>query len=235
MLNKSNFIGIFSDKDESTGIIKERSIIIPIIQRDYAQGRKDEKATRSREKFLQALYAAVTEKPITLDFIYGDINEENVITLLDGQQRLTTLFLLYWYAAKKAGCDQSEYDFLKRFSYETRYSSRAFCADLVNYIPDFSKSISDDIEDQPWFTLGWKNDPTIKSMLTMIDAIDEKFKDIPNEEKPREKLVLYGSNNLSNEELLMKYTSQLEDAFLECQNCSACEGLESCKNSMKGY
>ena len=39
----------------------------------------------------------------------------------------------------------------------------------------------------------------------------------------------------SNEELLMKYTSQLEDAFLECQNCSACEGLESCKNSMKGY
>ena len=30
-----------------------------------------------------------------------------------------------------------------------------------------------------------------------------KFKDIPTEEKPREKLVLYGSNNLSNEELLM--------------------------------
>lgn len=30
-----------------------------------------------------------------------------------------------------------------------------------------------------------------------------KFKDIPNEEKPREKLALYGSNNLSNEELLM--------------------------------
>ena len=30
-----------------------------------------------------------------------------------------------------------------------------------------------------------------------------KFKDIPNEEKPREKLVLYGNNNLSNEELLM--------------------------------
>ena len=30
-----------------------------------------------------------------------------------------------------------------------------------------------------------------------------KFKEIPNEEKPRERLLLYGKNNLSNEELLM--------------------------------
>ena len=30
-----------------------------------------------------------------------------------------------------------------------------------------------------------------------------KFKDIPNEEKPRERLLLYGVNNLSNEELIM--------------------------------
>lgn len=30
-----------------------------------------------------------------------------------------------------------------------------------------------------------------------------KFKELPNEEKPRERLVLYGANNLSNEELLM--------------------------------
>ena len=29
------------------------------------------------------------------------------------------------------------------------------------------------------------------------------FKEIPNEEKPRERLLLYGSNYLSNEELLM--------------------------------
>ena len=30
-----------------------------------------------------------------------------------------------------------------------------------------------------------------------------KFKDLPTEEKPRERLLLYGSNNLSIEELLM--------------------------------
>ena len=30
-----------------------------------------------------------------------------------------------------------------------------------------------------------------------------KFKDIPEDERPRERLVIYGSKNLSNEELLM--------------------------------
>ena len=182
MLNKSNFIGIFSAKDENTGMMIDRSIIIPIIQRDYAQGRDDERATRVREKFLQALYSAVTDAPITLDFIYGSIDKEkNVITLLDGQQRITTLFLLHWYAAKKASLDEKEYEFLKRFGYETRYSSRLFCKDLVNYTPDFSiDQVSDDIEDQPWFALGWKNDPTIKSMLNMIDAIHDKFKNVPD-------------------------------------------------------
>ena len=37
------------------------------------------------------------------------------------------------------------------------------------------------------------------------------------------------------EEILMKYTSNLEDAFLECQNCKNCSSLESCKNGIKGY
>ena len=30
-----------------------------------------------------------------------------------------------------------------------------------------------------------------------------KFKELPNEEKPRERLILYGASRLSNEELLM--------------------------------
>lgn len=38
-----------------------------------------------------------------------------------------------------------------------------------------------------------------------------------------------------NDDLLMKYTSNLEDAFLECQNCKGCKSLESCKNKVVGY
>lgn len=171
MPSKTNFIQIFENN---------RSIVVPIIQRDYAQGRTDPHATKVRAKFLQALYQAVTESPITLDFIYGDINENNVVTLLDGQQRITTLFLLYWYAAKKSDVPSSRYAFLKRFGYETRYSSRQFCEKIIDYQPDFNSNnlLSTDIANQNWFPLGWKKDPTIRSMLVMLDSIDAKFRDV---------------------------------------------------------
>ena len=37
------------------------------------------------------------------------------------------------------------------------------------------------------------------------------------------------------EEILMKYTSQLQDSLKEFQNCNNCKNLDSCKNDMKGY
>ncbi len=37
------------------------------------------------------------------------------------------------------------------------------------------------------------------------------------------------------EDILMKYTSQLEESFLEHKNCNSCKNLESCPNKMKGY
>ena len=169
------FNSTFIDGDET---VQLKKIIIPIIQRDYAQGRIDPEVNRVRSRFLDALYDAVVVQPITLDFVYGDINEEGVMTPLDGQQRLTTLFLLHWYAAKKDGIQKDEYSFLRNFSYETRYSARYFCTELVEFMPSFDKTISKEIINQPWFPLDWKKDPTISSMLTMIDAIDERFKDV---------------------------------------------------------
>lgn len=37
------------------------------------------------------------------------------------------------------------------------------------------------------------------------------------------------------EETLMKYTSSLEDAFIECENCKKCKSLDTCKNKVPGY
>ena len=34
---------------------------------------------------------------------------------------------------------------------------------------------------------------------------------------------------------LMKYTSSLEDCFVECKNCNKCSCLAMCKNSVQGY
>lgn len=42
------------------------------------------------------------------------------------------------------------------------------------------------------------------------------------------------SLNIS-EDILIKYTSRLEEAFEECQNCKSCKGLDVCKNKVIGY
>ncbi len=100
------------------------------------------------------------------------------MTPLDGQQRLTTLFLLHWYAARRANASAEESAFLSNFGYETRYSARYFCKKLTNYYPSFEGKLSEEIIDQAWFPLAWQKDPTINSMLVMLDAIDDKFKEV---------------------------------------------------------
>ena len=173
------FSDIFNAQFESSDEpVQLKKIIIPKIQRDYAQGRKDPDIDKVRARFLDSLHAALTDKPIVLDFIYGDIDESGILTPLDGQQRLTTLFLLHWYAAKKENIDYSEYEFLNNFGYETRYSARDFCSKLIKFEPSFEFELSDEIIDQAWFPLDWLNDQTVNSMLVMLNAIQEKFFDI---------------------------------------------------------
>lgn len=175
--NLHTFISLFKGKDETEEPLL-KAVEIPIIQRDYAQGRVNKEVTRIRNRFLTSLYDALTENsPIKLDFVYGDIKDMKLIPL-DGQQRLTTLFLLHWYIARHEGIDEKKFSFLKDFSYSTRYSAREFCQSLVDYTPDFSKKeITGDIEDQSWMPLDWQHDPTIASMLTMSDAIHCMFKE----------------------------------------------------------
>ncbi|WP_309607382.1 DUF262 domain-containing protein [Campylobacter coli] len=154
-------------------LIEEYQIKIPIIQRDYAQGRIE--ASIIRDKFLDNILVHLNNnKEMCLDFIYGSVKND-VFLPLDGQQRLTTIFLLYWYSGKK---EDKEIDFLKKFTYETRASSREFCQKLIqeefNTFEDSDK-LSEKIKNSSWFLYFWDNDPTIKSMLAMIDDIHKKF------------------------------------------------------------
>ena len=80
---------------------RHERIQIPMIQRDFAQGRSSESTVR--ELFLMALDEALRKPvddptlPLNLDFIYGSVEgqKETRFLPLDGQQRLTTLFLLH--------------------------------------------------------------------------------------------------------------------------------------------
>jgi len=147
-------------------------ITIPIIQRDYAQGRKE--ARHVRHEFLRVLFQALqTGELIELDFIYGTINESRQFAPLDGQQRLTTLFLLHWYMALREGKLIDHQTAFKKFTYETRLSSKLFCKLLVTLTGlDLAEAaLSKQIINEAGFYYGWKQDPTVDSMLTMIDAI----------------------------------------------------------------
>jgi hypothetical protein len=160
-------------------LISDFTINIPIIQRDYAQGRVEEK--EKRDKFLDAIFRHLTKyEKLDLDFVYGRINKK-VFYPIDGQQRLTTLFLLHWYAfikdaSIKGKIDESEKSNLTKFVYDTRISSREFCKALIIEkieIPSISKddNFIAEIKNNHWYRSAWEKDPTIKAMLTMIQAI----------------------------------------------------------------
>lgn len=168
-------------------------IRVPMIQRDYAQGRSAE--TEVREEFLETLKEALRKSaddpslPLNLDFIYGSVEgeEESRFLPLDGQQRLTTLFLLHWYLAwKDDQWDVFEQFFLfdgkSRFAYSVRPSSNEFFDQFVSYHPSLSPENVTDlavmITDQPWYFRSWRLDPTIQSVLHMLDAIHDKFREL---------------------------------------------------------
>lgn len=162
----------------------ETKVEIPIIQRDYAQGREDKEELRNR--FLGELIAALDGTPIVLDFIYGSRSDSNSpMNPLDGQQRLTTLFLLHWYLAynRAEPLNDEIKTRLSKFTYETRVSSRDFCKAIVyngSTLSPTSNDLSSEIEEQTWFFAEWIQDPTIKSMLTMLDCINNKLKTSSN-------------------------------------------------------
>lgn len=164
----TSYVGLFEDRP---GVPPIAQITIPLIQRDYAQGRAQTSAEEIRHDFLEVLLDAVAGgEPVSLDFIYGKVSD-GVFQPLDGQQRLTTLFLIHWYFASLAGSLDPR-DAWTRFSYETRPSARFFCESLVQHpLPEDQEEPAAWIQDQPWYLYTWRNDPTITSMLTMIDAI----------------------------------------------------------------
>lgn len=79
-------------------LLSEYEVRIPIIQRDYAQGRKNEKANEVRKNLIRDIKNCLDdeERSIDFNFVYGTVND-NIFYPVDGQQRLTTLYLMHWY------------------------------------------------------------------------------------------------------------------------------------------
>lgn len=152
------------------------------------------------------------QKTLHLDFIYGSTYEEapasglhphwkegelhfdtpnsddnertKVFLPLDGQQRLTSLWLLHWMLCPETEADAAK-KLLSHFSYATRSSSRRFCAALVAHIDDgelkqqlkINKAKSALME-APWFLPAWQKDPTVNSMIEMLVAIGTRLGEV---------------------------------------------------------
>lgn len=173
-MSRDSFVGLRRARDV-------RRIEIPMIQRDYAQGRKG--AAPIRDAFLDVLRdAAMGTRSVHLDFVYGELVEDKLVPL-DGQQRLTALFLLHWYVAARAGIAPEEAaKRLPALTYETRYSSKVFCLRLASERPSFPLephpgTLSAWLVDRSWFVRAWRHDPTIESMLVVLDALDARLRD----------------------------------------------------------
>ncbi len=167
----TSFVGQFGEPAEDAPTVER--IEIPLIQRDYAQGRRNTEVDEVRSTFLEVLLDAVAGgDPVGLDFVYGNV-EAGTFRPLDGQQRLTTLFLLHWYFGSGAGQVDATAPWTQ-FAYATRPSAELFCRQLINHpLPSTGDEPSAWIIDQPWYLHTWRNDPTVQGMLVVLGDIHE--------------------------------------------------------------
>ncbi len=224
--------------------IRVDKIKIPMIQRDYAQGRLDK--ARLRRQFLEALFGAIDKdysKPIVLDFVYGrQVRDEDTDEIyfepIDGQQRLTTLFLLHLYIAKhlNEALMAEALKWLGGFSYETRQSSLRFCKELI----DMPTTAFDDLETylkgQSWFSKRYKQDPTVTGMICTLNDIANHYESVKDDSVRIESIWFRLIKNVTFMLLYLKKLNATDDLYIKMNS----RGLhltefEKFKAELEGY
>lgn len=177
--NKYNLKDLFLGEDNE-------KIVIPDLQRDYCWGTTGTLV----EDFMASLIDHFTHLPkenLLMGLIYGYYEQERpYLQLCDGQQRLTTLYLLIGLICRLTGEDKfqdlliskfelNEDDKEPRLLYAIRDSSLYFMSDLVcNYFISQEKCDglpSDFIKKQAWWFSEYNSDPTICSILASLDKM----------------------------------------------------------------
>lgn len=210
-------------------LIEKNIIEIPIIQREYAQGRQIAKVQDIRRDFVEDLISHIKKnKKLHLGFVYGRTdgddkkllqknrevienilgsvksyanqfqfelktslknpetreNGETKFIPLDGQQRLTTLYLLFWLIYLKSDSKENA-DWINNFYYLNRKSAKDFSEAISSQenILEIRKHLSSQketkissvLENMKLFLVKWKNDSTVRGMLIMLDDLEEKL------------------------------------------------------------
>lgn len=196
-----------STQNNNTGTFIEfleiHYIQIPVIQRDYVQGRAlTDNEKEKRDDFVKKLMDALLPNgvPCHLDFVYGGrenfgsaekVPEDAPFLPLDGQQRLTTLFLLHWALLQKnaptagEGNEPEQKTFgermkeLSKFTYKTRISSGRFCRKLTELHIGPDCPLTAQIEEKYWYDHDMQSDPTVKAIMQMLSLMERMLDSEP--------------------------------------------------------
>lgn len=183
-------VGSGTISNETYSLRKLSNIFIPDFQRAYAQGRNTPQSREIIENFITDVRNALlcSASPLSLDFIYGRKNN-GFFEPYDGQQRLTTLFLVHLYILRKTDCALNKNQAWKGFKLSYRTSIEA--GRFVEAISDNNNQIffkQNDtwklchLESQLYVDSQMLEDDTVKNMLRTLSVIDEKLGDIKAEE-----------------------------------------------------
>lgn len=147
----------------------EKTILIPLLQRDYVQG--------GRKDVIEPFMDSLLEKECDLNYIYG-YEEDGCFVPIDGQQRLTTLWLLYLYLFARKQCKR---EFNIRMKFASREYAEDFCERLSENLEKLLNKVDDRIEldkviiDQNWFIHSWLNNTSVKNILSTIKIIHKNL------------------------------------------------------------
>lgn len=120
------------------GLLEKYFFIIPEYQRGYAQGRDNERDMYVLDMFVKEISEMISsdsseDHTLHLDYVYGDIEERNGISFfypVDGQQRLTTLFLFYVWCYQSVKHEE-EKEFLRKLKYDIQPTSNKLISCLI--------------------------------------------------------------------------------------------------------
>lgn len=165
-----------------------RTLIIPNIQRDYIQPLDKKIIVPFIERIIEAL--SLPEDYLDLNYIYGIKNSDGTtFEPIDGQQRLTTIWLVYLFLEANCASEGSSPGI--KLCYKTREYAQDFTTSLMkNFSPENGsenwsvrrilrnkEQPSKLIQDAPWFRKSWSEDISVASMLSALDVIYEILSD----------------------------------------------------------
>lgn len=170
---KYTLVGLFSDRELE-------QFIIPEIQRDYVWEPAD---VADLLGYIREGFEGGKADVPYLGFIYayGDRDFVRKYFLIDGQQRLTTIFLLLIAGYAHNGKKMPDYMFDReqlKLDYKVRQSTHDFLTDLVAQChkgplaPDFT------VTDQVWYHEDYKNDRSIRHLIRNFEFIRSWLKEL---------------------------------------------------------